>query len=137
MGQTKIVLDDKRLKRLQANLRPAAGRAVMETAHEIETGYKLAVQNPPKTGRIYQRGRQQHQASAPGEAPATDTGNLVNSARVERVSELSALVVVNAEYGAALEFGAPYRNLAPRPAMAPAAEEARPHWHARMEALFA
>ena len=33
----------------------------------------------PRTGRIYRRGGVVHQASAPGEAPASDTGELRQS----------------------------------------------------------
>ena len=45
----------------------------------VEADAKVSIQTGPRTGRIYRRGNITHQASAPGEPPATDTGGLVNS----------------------------------------------------------
>lgn len=53
--------------------------AVEATALEALTTVRKAIQGPPKTGREYPRGKNGniiHRASAPGEAPATDTGAL-------------------------------------------------------------
>lgn len=74
------------------------------------------VHEPPKTGRIYGN----HQASAPGEAPATDTGALAGSIFAEPGSEnLSAILVARMPYATHLEFGT--RNMEPRPFMSRAA----------------
>ena len=57
-------------------------------------------------------------ASAPGDAPNSDTGNLVNmtGTRVERVNQAEAFS--SASYADDLEFGT--HKMAPRPAMGPA-----------------
>lgn len=67
----------------------------------------------PKTGRIYKRpGRPDHQASAPGQAPASDTGDLVKSVDFEaRDHELE--VGDRISYGEFLEDGT--KKMKPRP----------------------
>lgn len=72
------------------------------------------IKSPPKTGRVYTRRGIRHQASAPGEAPATDTGNLINSIDIfPNPALLSVSVNVAASYAAALEFGT--QKIQPRP----------------------
>lgn len=69
-----------------------------------------------KSGRTYKRGRfgRDHVASAPGEAPAVDTGRLINSSIYKsRVSPLELLVGSNVKYSEYLEFGT--RRIKPRP----------------------
>ena len=81
----KVRLDDRRLVALPAALEKLADQICNKAAKNIETRAKIKIQSPPKTGRIYRHGNVEHQASAPGEAPATDTGNLVNSIASDRV----------------------------------------------------
>jgi len=79
-----------------------------------------------KSGKEYPRGGKTHTASAPGEAPARDTGHLgqtttfklinVNDATKLSVAEVS----VSAEYALALEFGREDGSIAPRPFVRPA-----------------
>jgi HK97 gp10 family phage protein len=80
------------------------------------------IQKGPKTGRIYRRGSISHQASAPGEAPATDTGKLASSAEWE-VDETSlwAVISFSAFYARMLEFGT--RFIRPRPFIFPTLDE--------------
>lgn len=81
----------------------------------------------PKTGRIYKRGATRHQASAPGEAPAFDTGKLAGSGEREitAVSETKAwgIVAFNAKYARWLEIGT--RFIRPRPFLLPTLDELR------------
>lgn len=78
----------------------------------------------PKSGRAYRRGRQAiHIASAPGEAPAIDTGNLMGSINFGMQSPTMAEVTVNAEYAAYLEFGT--IRMAARPYVEPSLEKVR------------
>ncbi len=83
----------------------------------------------PKSGKVYKvnRGRQTHQASAPGEAPAMETGNLVNSIAEELQRKdktgATAAVIVLAEYGIHLEFGT--EDMEPRPFLRPAFDQNR------------
>jgi len=72
------------------------------------------IQAGPKTGRRYKRGSITHQASAPGEAPATDTGKLASSAEFEIDEQgLWAIISFSAFYAKILEFGS--RFIRPRP----------------------
>jgi HK97 gp10 family phage protein len=80
----------------------------------------------PKSGTVYHRkgrgtrskgrGGVDHTASAPGESPANDTGNLARSINVVAGSEgvsSTAIVTVRTPYAAALEFGT--KKMEPRP----------------------
>ena len=65
-----------------------------------------------------------HQASAPGQAPATDLGNLAGSIQTQKTGPLEAEVVVGAEYGEVLETGSIDGTLKPRPFLTPSVEAA-------------
>lgn len=97
------------------------------------------VQRGPASGRIYTRRGIVHQASAPGQAPMSDTGRLANSiyftegfgaSRGLRVQVGSNLV-----YAKYLEYGT--RNMAERPFFTPAANKVRRTFKARIEAAIA
>ena len=79
----------------------------------------------PKTGRIYQKTnpKRTHQASAPGESPATDLGALAGSILAEPApGELAANLVARQPYAVHLEYGT--TRMAPRPFLRPAADVA-------------
>lgn len=82
---------------------------------------KRSVARGPKTGRIYMKGKNRnirHQASAPGEPPATDTGKLVNSivgdAKITG-KQVQGYLEARTAYAGYLEFGT--RKMAARPFM--------------------
>ncbi len=77
----------------------------------------------PGSGRTYSRGGRSHQASAPGDGPAVDTGRLRQSIAVVRVADGHYKVGTNVQYAPFLEFGT--RRMAPRPFMRPALEAER------------
>lgn len=87
-----------------------------------QTDAQRRVLKGPKTGRIYRRGAGFHQASAPGEAPANDTGFLAGSIKIEVTQKLQVDLHALAPYAIHLEYGT--RNMAARPFLRPAAEEA-------------
>ena len=64
-----------------------------------------------------------HQASAPGEAPASDTGTLVSSIYFEQNTPYQTTIGSRLAYAEWLEFGT--RKIAPRPAWVPAVEKHR------------
>lgn len=101
---------------LEKQVQAAAMRGLIKGAMRVQGDAIRRIQNPPKTGRLYRRRSIVHQASAPGEAPATDLGNLVNSITI---NPLPALLRVNinagASYARALEFGT--KHIEPRPYM--------------------
>ncbi len=119
MTAAKIIVKYNKLPLLAARLPEAVDEIVRKTALDIEAEAK-AKMSGPKHGRMYGA----HQASAPGEAPAVDTGKLKNAIRSEFPKRGKAIVNVAAEYGAALEFGT--RKIAARPFMRPAAEKMFP-----------
>lgn len=75
----------------------------------------------PGTGKIYKRGNKTHQASRPGQAPATDTGVLKANIFADLAkNELAAKFGVKAgvKYARFLEYGT--SKMAPRPFIRPA-----------------
>jgi len=98
-------------------------RAIEATALSINRDVKDSIQRGDKTGRVYRRGNITHQASAPGEPPATDTGTLVSSIYYESDNPLSSTIGSRLAYAYFLEFGT--LRTAPRPAWMPATEANR------------
>ena len=110
-----------RLDRLADQVEWAVQAAVEEGAHDLRREARdllsLAGRGAP---------------SAPGEPPRRQTGALRDSVSVELAPDrLSATVGTNLDVGAQLEFGT--RDMAPRPWLAPAADNARPKIRARIE----
>ena len=154
-----LTIDTGGFGQMAARTRRQLGQVVRATAFEAEAHAKVAIQSGPKTGRVYEQGERQisfttaageevsftarkgqasklHQASAPGEAPATDTGNLANSIQTQMTGQLSAEVAVASECGAALEFGTEDGQIAPRPFLGPALDAARPGFEAGVAAVL-
>lgn len=122
------------LKKYGARAEAEIAKAVTATAMIINRDIKKRIQRGPKTGRTYtNRGANKggsHQASAPGESPATDTGTLVSSITFRQGNKLTADVESRLAYATYLEFGT--RNMAARPAWIPATEQARPEFARRV-----
>lgn len=102
--------DFDRLRRKLADL-PAAARkeivlALDESAASLQKEAKTGIETGKRSGRIYRRAGESHQASAPGEFPKSWTGYLVQSI-FKRVlsSSLEAQVGTYLDYGKFLEFG--------------------------------
>ena len=93
-------------------------RGVRAATLEGERLYKLEL-SQPGSGVVYRRGKRTHQASAPGEPPAPDTGRLRNGASsdVSRLglTRVEGMITNNVEYAAALEIGT--ETIAERPAL--------------------
>jgi HK97 gp10 family phage protein len=121
---------------------------VRGTAQNVRTHAIRSIQKGPKTGAIYDsifrtiNGKAvpvgsrtgnnlsaTHRASAPGEAPATDTGRLANSLKAD-IQGVNATVFTNVDYAPFLEFGT--RKIEPRPFLFPALEQERPAWNRRL-----
>lgn len=104
----------------------ALGQATDAGALVIQKRARIAMAQP-KSGMSYSRGGRAHVASAPGEAPAIDTGNLTNSLQVKRLSatqqSAESACFTNAEYAAMLEYGT--RRMAGRPFLRPAMDEGK------------
>lgn len=129
MATTVVRIRSNRFAAIAARLPGAVGDVVMESAHDVEGVIKAAMAEP-KSGNVYANG---HVASAPGEAPAMDTGTLAASIQVEPTGATSAAVATNMDYAMHLEYGTV--NMAARPAWVPAAEEVRPRFLQRLRNL--
>jgi len=92
-------------------------RAVRAGALVMETAVKISMSGKSHSGIKYGK----HQASAPGETPAVDTGILVNSINTWDISasdtEAWAGCGTGVEYAEPLEFGT--SKMQPRPFMRP------------------
>lgn len=94
-----------------------------KAATEFETEMKNEIETGSKSGITYQRGNISHTASAPGQAPATDSGKLVGSIRYKKKSVSEHEVSINSEYALALEVGT--SRMAARPFITPALQNAK------------
>ncbi|TBG37156.1 hypothetical protein ELG78_09255 [Rhizobium leguminosarum] len=96
----------KKLQRLPMDLRGGIGSALMLSVIEMDTYAKQHISGGGRSGRTYRRRSVTHQASAPGEFPKTDTGELVASLffRVA-ANKLSAFFGTKLAKGKYLEFG--------------------------------
>ncbi len=97
-------------------------KALYASAKKVEAEAKKSVLSGGKTGRVYTRRTVTHRASAPGEAPASDTGRLVNSIN-GTLAGTTAEVTASARYSRPLEFGT--AKMAARPFLFPALEKSR------------
>lgn len=79
------------------------GRFIRAIAFGVEAEMKLSMTGP-KSGNEYNRRGRVHIASAPGEAPAVDSGFLINSIQTVVKSDFEAEIVIGAEYAETLEF---------------------------------
>ncbi len=113
------------LNRLQKDMEVPFQEIVKGGGQLIRGEAIKSIQSGAKSGVMYQmyNPRRQHRASAPGEAPASDTGNLVSKIRVKQKSKNVTNVESNADYSAYLEYGT--SKMQPRPFMLPAFEKSK------------
>ena len=121
-----VRVDLRGVRSIERAFTTGAGRsAIMEGlkdgAHVIQSLAQRSILSGPKTGRKYGV----HRASAPGEAPANDTGTLVRGIEVRKGQEDFTYEVHSiADYAGYLEYGT--SRMAPRPYLQPAAKKAEP-----------
>ena len=113
------------LKKLDKRLEPDFQEIVKGGAQLIRGEAIKSIQQGAKSGIVYEKynPRRTHRASAPGEAPASDTGNLVSKIIVKQQSKDKVNVESNANYSAFLEYGT--SKMQPRPFMLPAFEKSK------------
>jgi len=127
MPRTVVVLSHNRFPEIVRKLPEAARAIVTETVLQIEQEIKIGMAMA-HNGEWYGS----HQASAPGEMPAIDTGALAASIMTD-VQKTKGSVYTNAETAELLEYGTV--NMEARPYMTPAAEAARPGFMAKLRKL--
>lgn len=119
-----------------AKVRRGAVRGVLAATEDVRNEVIRLILDTAKTGRIYNTrfftigtgpdrrvipygSRPSHQASAPGEPPASDTGTLVNHITTEYSEDgLRGSVMARTKYAEYLEYGTD--RMEPRPFMRPA-----------------
>ena len=113
-------------------------KALLASGLMVEKEAKESIAGGQKSGHVYRRGNVAHRASAPGEAPASDTGRLINSINVRPVQgELAVDVKAGGgvvKYARSLEFGT--SKMAARPFLFPALEKSKPRIKRRIESAL-
>lgn len=107
-------------------------KVVAQTALNVRGRAVTRIQQGPASGHIYRSSvtNKDHQASAPGEAPASDSGMLAGSITVE-LDGVTAYVGTNLDYGYWLEFGT--TKMEPRPFLMPSLEEEASAFRAKLK----
>lgn len=131
MGSIKITADTKGInklleKRLEQNAMRELKRKMNRSVMLVHGTIVDDIQRGAKSGTTYElyNPRRTHTSSAPGEAPATDTGFLVSSIthQVKKSGKnLVGQIVASAPYAIHLEFGT--REMQKRPFMQPALQK--------------
>ena len=113
------------LENLDKQLEPEFQEIVKGGAQLIRGEAIKSIQTGAKSGVVYQmyNPRREHRASAPGQAPASDTGNLVSKIIVKQKTRNITNVESNANYSAFLEYGT--SKMEARPFMLPAFEKSK------------
>ena len=113
------------LNRLQKDMEVPFQEIVKGGGQLIRGEAIKSIQTGSKSGVMYQmyNPRREHRASAPGQAPASDTGNLVSKIIVKQKTRNITNVESNANYSAYLEYGT--SKMEARPFMLPAFEKSK------------
>lgn len=115
-----------KVKRMDLNIQQSVLTFLKAMAQVLKNSAKRRIMSGPKTGRIYQRYNpfRLHQASAPGQAPASDMGLLVASVDAEvDPQQFNIVLSASAPYARDLEYGT--SKMAPRPFLLPTIYEYR------------
>ncbi len=104
-----------KMKRMPVEIGRAAIRGLTTIRQPLEDATKRKVLSGAKTGRIYRRYNpfRIHQASAPGQAPASDTGKLAASIEAEVDPIQFTLTLAAGQHARELEYGT--HKMAARP----------------------
>lgn len=106
---------------------------VEASASAIHGATVKRIQRGPASGEIYKSkvADRDHQASAPGQAPMSDSGRLVGSySIIDGANSLTKYISSNVEYAYYLEFGT--QNMEARPHLLPSVEEETPRFKSRL-----
>lgn len=109
-----------------ARVRRGTLQGIVRATELVRNEALRLIMQTAKTGRLYRIRGVVHQASAPGEPPASDTGRLANSISTAYDQEkLVGTVSANTEYASFLEYGTAKMEARPfmRPALAEKTEE--------------
>jgi len=119
---TKLDKIGKKLANVGSEIPGSVTRELVIGANDIRNTIITSMQRDKKTGLPYRRGKNIHIASAPGESPAVDFGELLRSIMFDvREMEVEVGNLAGAPYGGFLEEGT--ENMEPRPWLHPAVNE--------------
>jgi len=113
----------RRLSSYERGVQRGVRSALVTGGNAAVTEAKTRIQRGPHgQGRTYTRRGVQHQASAPGFPPASDTGRLAAATRLDTsdVQNLTVILRNDVQYAAYLEAGT--RTMAARPVFVPSAQ---------------
>lgn len=114
----------RQLKKLTPAVATEVSKQIIKGAFKIQADAVQSIQRGPNTGVVYDKGKGiSHQASAPGEAPASDTGNLARRIEIRlSTNKLRADIGITnllfTPYARVLELGGEF--IEKRPYMKPA-----------------
>jgi len=113
------------LENMTPEIERQVSMGVKEAGEELRMDIIKRYNRGPASGRTYQKynPRRTHKASAPGQAPMTDTGRLANGTRTKNAGHLAVEVFNLVRYASILEYGS--RRIKARPAWVPATEKMR------------
>lgn len=111
---------DKLIIQNRASIRKDVSAVVNQSLKNIRNNIIRKLQRGTPQGRYYKRGRKVHRASAGGQPPATDRGQLVGSVFVQHEG-LFGYSGVRTKYALYLEYGT--TKMQARPFVFPTAEE--------------
>lgn len=116
-----------KVTRMVADIERSMDDELPKIANDMQGRMRQKISGP-RTGRLYKRGRRSHRASAPGEPPTVDFGNLRRSIETDVVKSYHRVDLYSggheAPYAIYLEFGT--RRMAARPFMQNSLEEFSP-----------
>lgn len=102
MSDVTVTLTHNIIGQVTDQMRRAVALVVNKTAQDILTTAQASMEGP-KSGRSYSRGGKLHIASAPGEPPAVDTGNLRASGYTKKLGDMEWEIGYTADYAEILE----------------------------------
>ncbi len=123
----------KQLEQYKERTKTEVSKAMKITATLVHKTAVESILNGGKSGRWYG----EHQASAPGEAPANDYGFLASSLKIREDNPLRVLVYSDtavADYAKGLEFGT--AGVEPRPFLNPALDAHRKDYDEMIKKAF-
>lgn len=107
--------------------------AVEKAASDLEKELKKSILTGEKSGELYNSGNKLHRSSAPGQAPANDSGKLANSIGHKKIKDNEFDVTIKSNYAIILEFGT--SRMQARPFIRPGIEKVRKRLSSAINAI--
>ncbi len=130
------VLSNRCTGEIQGQIRGLAYDVVRDVCEDALVDVRRRMHEPGR-GRIYVHGGISHQSSAPGQAPAAETGALIASYEVGvAMTPIGPVGIVGSDspYAGPLEYGT--ARVAPRPALTPAMQTATSKLESKIAAAY-